>query len=101
MNWILRATVLLAASAILCGCKPKDIETADTAAPAGEPAESVAPDTPSGPKLVEACHLKMTAPDPQGWPTYWDPARRRSQSDNPSGVRSIAWASVQEKELKG
>jgi hypothetical protein len=101
MNWILRATVLLAASAIVCGCKPKDAETADTAAPAEEAAESAAPDTPSGPKLVEACHLKMTAPDAQGWTTYWDPARRRTEGDNPSGVRSIAWASAQEKELKG
>lgn len=101
MNPMPRTVLILAITAVIFGCKPKGPASGESMPAADESAESATSDAPAQPRLLEACHLKMTAPDAQTWTTYWDPARRRTESVNPSGVRGLAWASAQEKEIKG
>lgn len=84
---------LVCAVAGLAACKPAP-EDADAAAPAAE-AESAGPAAPA-PALLDACDVRMTAPDAREWKTHWDGAHTRPADANPSGVRSSHWANEQE-----
>jgi hypothetical protein len=88
-----RFAALLAIAAALSACKPTP-ETSAAEAPANDaPSDEAAAPTLA---LLDACKIKMTQPEAHEWDTKWDPAHTRTESNNPSGVRSIHWANAQE-----
>jgi hypothetical protein len=89
MNNAARFAIILLTAA---SCKQP---TNDAARKPAEPA-ATAPAPAADPKLLDACHIKMTAPDAHEWTTFWDPAHARTASRNPSAVRSFYWANPQE-----
>jgi hypothetical protein len=91
--------VLLAAAAALVACKPKTEAPGEASVDEASPAEAAAAENTSLTGLIEACHVKMTAPDQREWTTYWDPAHTRTASQNPSGVRSVHWANETEQKI--
>lgn len=92
---------LIAATAFLsAGCEPKKpVPTVDTPTPAAD--ESVPPlagvTSSAVSPLIEACRLRMTAPEKHEWTTYWDPKGVALAGEGPSHVHSIYWANPQEK----
>src|SRR5688500_17015104 len=96
MRSVFLAAVFVSAIAIF-GCKPKNDPTevprapATDAAPIGEVTSS-AVDT-----ALEACKLKMTAPETHEWTTYWDPEGIVASGEGPSSVHSVYWANAKEK----
>jgi hypothetical protein len=96
MRSFVHAAIVVGALAIL-GCKPKP-EPADLpqapvadAAPIGE-VTSTAVDP-----RIEACKLRMTAPETHEWTTYWDPEGIASSGEGPNSVHSVYWANAKEK----
>jgi len=101
MNSGARFVLVLIPFVAIGGCKkgaqPAPEGTA-TASAAEAPAASAAATEP-GSALLEACQLKMTAPEPHEWKTKWDGAHVRTVSANPSGVSSSYWANDYELDI--
>jgi hypothetical protein len=47
---------------------------------------------------LEACRIRMTAPEKHQWTTWWDPKGVALSGEGPSSVHSLYWASAREKE---
>ncbi len=47
---------------------------------------------------LEACRIRMTAPEKHEWTTWWDPKGVALSGEGPSSVHSVYWASSKEKE---
>lgn len=86
------------AAALALGCKPK--QPAPTADQPITPAEAVIAQATSSAvsTLIEACTIRMTAPEKHEWTTYWDPKGVALSGEGPSHVHSIYWANGEEKE---
>jgi hypothetical protein len=91
MRTLTQAMFIVAASAFLFACKPKDqapepVASAAEDAPAEEPVAEVAEER------VEACNLTVTAPEAVEVTTYWN-----KDGGSASRARSIHWANAEEK----
>lgn len=91
MRTLTQAMLILAASAALSGCAPKEeapepVASVDEEAPAEESSAMAAAER------VEACHLTITAPEAVEVTTYWS-----KDGASPSRARSIHWANSEEK----
>ena len=98
MRSIHQAAVLIGVVALAAGCSPK--QPAPTADREITPADAVvaqAVSTDVNP-MIEACELRMTAPEKREWTTYWDPKGVASSGEGPSYVHSIYWANAEEKQ---
>lgn len=86
------------AAALALGCKPR--QPAPTADQPITPAEAVVAQATSSAvsTLIEACTIRMTAPEKHEWTTYWDPKVVALSGEGPSHVHSIYWANGEEKE---
>ena len=92
MRHLIRLTLLVAASATLFACKPKQEAPPPVAA---APEETVSAEQVAAAEFRErkdACELRMTAPESTDWTTYWTP------TGGPSQVHSVHWGNAQEKE---
>ena len=92
MRTVKFATLVIAASAALFACKPK--EEAPTPA-TGEVTEETAQEDAAPAAAAfrrEACNLTMTAPENADWTTYWDPS-----GGGGSGAKSVHWSNDTEK----
>jgi hypothetical protein len=47
---------------------------------------------------IEACNLRMTAPESHQWTTWWDPAGVALSGEGPSSAHSVYWANSEEKQ---
>jgi hypothetical protein len=92
---------MIAVTAFLsAGCEPKKpVPTAGTSPPASDTsAPALAGVTSSAVSpMIEACHIRMTAPEKHEWTTYWDPKGVALAGEGPSQVHSIYWANPEEK----
>ena len=98
MLLLLRMSVAVVGAAFVAGCKPKppvEPTAAATAAPADR-AEAVT-SSASDPR-IEACTIRMTAPEAHEWTTWWDPKGVALSGEGPSSAHSFYWASQKEKE---
>jgi hypothetical protein len=98
MRSLIPTVLFIAATAVIGGCKPKDkpapvaaAAPAADAAPVGE-VTSTAVDA-----RLEACKLKVTAPESHEWTTYWDPESIAPDHEGPTSAHSIYWANAKEK----
>lgn len=94
MRTVKYASLVIAASATLFGCKPKPEAPAPAAqvteeAPAAEESASAA-----FADRREACNITMSAPDSNDWTTYWEP------NGGINGAKSVHWANATEKEAQ-
>ena len=92
MRTVKFATLVIAASATLFACKPK--EEAPTAA-TGEVTEETAQEDAAPAAAAfrrEACNLTMSAPENADWTTYWDPS-----GGGGNGAKSVHWSNETEK----
>jgi len=101
MPHLVNGLLLIAATCAVMGCKPKDepavpAPTAVTAPPADAAPIGEATSTAVDARL-EACKIKMTAPESHEWTTYWDPQGIAPSGEGPSSVHSIYWANAKEK----
>lgn len=94
MRTVKFATLIIAASATLFACKPKEeapvpvAEVTEDETAAEEAAAVAAVDR------REACTLTMSAPESNDWTTYWEPG------GGVNGAKSIHWANATEKEAQ-
>ena len=92
MRTVKFATLLIAVSATMFACKPKEKAAAPEAPPVtedvaqGEAAPAAAADR------REACNLTMTTPESADWTTYWEPS-----GGGGNGAKSVHWANATEK----
>lgn len=47
---------------------------------------------------IEACKIRMTAPEQHEWTTWWDPKGVALSGEGPSSAHSVYWASAKEKQ---
>ena len=98
MRSVFNAGLLLGIAALSLGCKPRQpVPTADQPI---TPADAVIAQATSSAvsTLIEACNIRMTAPEKHEWTTYWDPKGIAPSGEGPSHVHSIYWANAEEKE---
>ena len=90
-----RFLAVLLTAVLLPACKRQSDAVAPK--PAAEPAagESAPAPEPAA-KLLDACKIKMTAPEAHEWKTFWDPAHTQTAGKNPSRVSSFHWANAAE-----
>lgn len=94
MRTITRATVLGITMAITQGCQQKAEEE-----PAAESVESESLEAPiRDDDLLEACVLKLRAPESREWKTYWDPRADGLVREGPSSAGSPYWANDEERQ---
>jgi hypothetical protein len=95
MRTVKLATLVIAASATLFACKPKEEATA----PVAEVTEEEAAAEDSAPVASvdrrEACNISMSAPESNDWTTYWEPSGAGG-----NGAKSSHWANATEKEAQ-
>ena len=86
---------VLLTAVLLPACKRQSDAVAPK--PAAEPAagESAAAPEPAA-KLLDACKVKMTAPEAHDWKMFWNPAHTRSASESAGSVSSFHWANAAE-----
>jgi hypothetical protein len=91
----LLALTLLTALALSACKRPDPLEPKSGGAiPAAQAAEVTS--SAVDPR-IEACHVRMTAPRPHEWTTWWDPKGVALSGEGPSSVHSVYWASDKEK----
>ena len=91
MRTVKFATLVIAASATLFACKPKQEAPAPVA---GAVTEEAAPAEAAAAAEInrrEACNLTLTAPENADWTTYWEPG------GGSNGAKSVHWANDTEK----
>lgn len=88
MQSFFRAGLLFAVTVLTLGCKPN--QPSPAAKPEIVPTDAVNP-------MIEACTIRMTAPENHEWTTYWDPKGAALTGEGPSHVHSIYWANAEEK----
>ena len=90
-----RFLAVLLTAVLLPACKRQSDAVAPK--PAAEPAaaESAPAPKPEA-KLLEACRIKMTAPEAHEWKMFWDPSHIRPAGQNASGLSSYHWSNAAE-----
>jgi hypothetical protein len=98
MRSIHHAGVLIGVVVLAVGCSRKP--PAPTADREITPTDAVVAQAVSSSvnPMVEACNIRMTAPEKHEWTTYWDPKGVALSGEGPSQVHSIYWANAEEKE---
>jgi hypothetical protein len=98
MRSIVHSVLLIGVGALTVGCSPK--QPAPTADQDITPTDAVVAQvvSTSASPMLEACSIKMTAPEKHEWTTYWDPNGAALSGEGPSHVHSIYWANAEEKE---
>ena len=94
MRTVKFATLVIAASATLFACKPKEEATAPVAEVTGEEAAADEATAAASADRREACNLTMSAPEAAEWTTYWE------STGGANGAKSIHWGSDAEKEAQ-
>jgi len=92
MRTVKFATVVIAVSATLFACKPKQEAPAPTEAAVTEGAAQEQAAAAPATDRREACNLTLTAPESADWTTYWD-----SSNSSGNGAKSVHWANEAEK----
>jgi hypothetical protein len=89
--------IVVATAFLAAACEPrKPVPTVDSQTPAAQaPVEGVTSSAVN--PMMEACHIRMTAPEKHEWTTYWDPKGVELAGEGPSHVHSIYWANSAEK----
>jgi len=96
MRSVFLAALFVSALAII-GCKPKNDPTEIPKAPATDAAPIGEVTSSAVDAAIEACKLKMTAPEAREWTTYWNPEGIAASGEGPSSVHSVYWANAKEK----
>jgi hypothetical protein len=98
MRSLFHAGLLIGIASLTLGCKPK--QPAPTADQDITPTDAVVAQVTSTAvnPMLEACKIRMTAPEKHEWTTYWDPKGVALSGEGPSHVHSIYWANAKEKE---
>lgn len=92
----IQSAFLLALGILIAGCGRN--EDAAPAESTETPTETTAESAPDPKKdLIQACHLKMTAPEVREWTTYWDPRGKRALGEGDSWVHSFYWGNEEER----
>jgi len=86
-----RFLAVLLTAVLLPACKRQSDAVAPT--PAAEPA---AAESAPAAKLLDACKIKMTAPEAHEWKTFWNPAHIHPASESAGSVSSFHWANAAE-----
>jgi len=94
MRTVKFATLVIAASATLFACKPKEEATAPVAEVSEEEAAADDAATVASLDRREACNLNMSEPESNDWTTYWEP------SGGANGAKSSHWANDAEKDAQ-
>jgi len=94
MRTLIKATLIIAASATLFACKPKPTVNDELPVLAEEEGESEEA-APASTERLEACTITMTTPESEEWTTYWTQA-----GDGGSEVHSSHWSNATEKEAQ-
>jgi hypothetical protein len=94
----MRMAILIAAGLLAAGCGKKQDAAPEASADPGAGSEAPS-EAAADPKkdVIEACHLKMTAPEVREWITSWDPRGKRSLGEGPSVAHSTYWGNEQER----
>lgn len=92
MRTVKFATLVIAASATLFACKPKQEAPAPVAEAVTEDAGQAAAATTAAVDRREACNLTLTVPESADWTTYWEPS-----GGGGNGAKSVHWANDSEK----
>lgn len=95
MRTLVKATLVIAASATLFACKPKPAENDELPTMAESEEESDEATPSAAADRVDACTLTMTAPESADWTTYWSAAGGAG-----SAVHSVHWGNATEKEAQ-
>ena len=95
MRTLIKATLVIAASAALFACKPKP--AANDELPTLADAEEESTEEAAAPSIdrVDACSITMTAPESADWTTYWSAAGGAG-----SEAHSVHWGDATEKEAQ-
>jgi hypothetical protein len=97
MRSAIHAVLFASVAALTTGCKPRQpVPTADQAIAPAEAAVAQATSSAVSAQ-IEACTLRMTAPEKHEWTTYWDSKGVSLSGEGPSHVHSIYWANAEEK----
>jgi hypothetical protein len=94
MRTVKLASLIVAASATLFACKPKEEAPAPVAEVTEEDVSAEDAAAIAAADRREACTLTMSAPDSNDWTTYWEPG------GGANGAKSIHWANATEKEAQ-
>lgn len=95
MKVIVRAMALSAAVVIIHGCGPKQAEE-EVSRQSSESANASEPQDVEG--LLDACTIRMHAPETREWKTYWDPRADGVVRQGPSSAGSPYWANEEERQ---
>jgi hypothetical protein len=99
MRSLIPAVLFIAAAAGISGCKPKDKPSPVAAAGPRADAAPVGEVTSSAVDArLEACKVRITAPETREVTTYWDPQGITAANEGPTSAHSIYWANAKEKE---
>lgn len=94
MRTVKFATLIVAASATLFACKPKEEPPAPVAEVTEEETAAEEAAAVAAVDRREACTLTMSEPESNDWTTYWEPG------GGANGAKSIHWANATEKEAQ-
>jgi hypothetical protein len=94
MRTVKFATLVIAASATLFACKPKQEAPAPVESVTEDAAQAEAAPARAADRR-EACSLTMTAPENADWTTYYE-----SSGSEGNGAKSVHWANEAEKAAK-
>ena len=92
MRTVKFATLIIAASATLFACKPKQEAPVTAEGVTEGAAQQEAAPAAATVDRHEACNLTLSAPENADWTTYWEAA-----GDSGNGAKSIHWANDTEK----
>jgi hypothetical protein len=96
MRSFIRA-VLFVNVALTAACSPG--QPAPTPDREITPVDAVIAQAVSSPnRMIEACRIRMTAPEKHEWTTWWDPRGVALSGEGPSHAHSIYWANAEEKQ---
>jgi hypothetical protein len=95
----------LAVGLLVAGCGSKEAPEDETLAQtdtAAQSASAPAGESSADPReasYLDACELKMSAPDTREWKTSWDPRGKLNLGEGPSFVHSTYWAKDEDRQM--
>jgi hypothetical protein len=90
--------LVLIAALPLCGCKRPDPTAPKVTTLPISTAQAAEVTSSAVDPRIEACRIRMTAPESRQWITWWDPKGVALAGEGPSSVHSVYWASAKEKQ---
>jgi hypothetical protein len=97
MQLQIRLVFLMGVALLAPGCGPERPAQAAGAVTASADVSAAPVSAASSGSGIEACRIRMTAPEKHEWTTYWDPDGTALADEGPSHVHSIYWANSEEK----